>query len=308
MPIKSLSLACAAAMLYTSIAGAQMDLGSLLNSIGYGNDDPPSVENLPPPADASAPADELAAASTSPEFAADEFTDEPLLIPPSFEAPASPSQELSPSANVNNAGGPPQPPMLPMPLEDNPLDDLRMVPQAGNSQLSPQPLSDFSGASPSLDPQFAPAPSAQAIDRVDLDSLTGLPGSEPPLNQQACQQGCRHHCQQGCQQSCQHACQRGCAGSHQGCGRCSGKGMKIARCLDAPNLPPPASSEMYFKSPKVFNDLWGTYAAEKAKESELMHKHIHGTCDCAEKSARERAWKAGLCIPGRATSGVSLPH
>ncbi len=291
MPLKSLSLACAAAMLYTSIAGAQMDLGSLLNSIGYGNDDPPSVENLPPPADESA-----AAGTSSPEFAADEFADEPLLTPPSFEAPNSTSQESSSSTNFNSNGGPPQPPTLPTPLEDNSLDDLRMIPPAQDPQPAPQPLSDFSGVTPGPQQQGPPAPLAQPIDQVDLDSLTGTLSGGPQVNQHASQHGCDGGCDAGCD------------AMSSGCGRCSGKGMKIARCLDAPNLPPPASSEMYFKSPKVFNDLWGTYPAEKARESQLMHKHIHGTCDCAEKSAHAKAWKAGLCIPGRATSGVSLPH
>ncbi|TWU39924.1 hypothetical protein Q31b_32400 [Novipirellula aureliae] len=50
-----------------------------------------------------------------------------------------------------------------------------------------------------------------------------------------------------------------------------------------PNLPSSTLRE-YFNSSACHTGLWDGYAQERAQQCATYHKHIHGTCDCAQKT------------------------
>ncbi|QDS95885.1 hypothetical protein FF011L_46860 [Roseimaritima multifibrata] len=53
-----------------------------------------------------------------------------------------------------------------------------------------------------------------------------------------------------------------------------------------PSLPPPDSLESMYNGRDCYKDVWAGYAAEKERRGQKYHKHIHGTCECLNKSAR----------------------
>lgn len=49
-----------------------------------------------------------------------------------------------------------------------------------------------------------------------------------------------------------------------------------------PNLPPPSTIRQYFNSPNCYSNVWAGYAQEAQRRCDICHKHLHGTCKCAE--------------------------
>lgn len=69
-----------------------------------------------------------------------------------------------------------------------------------------------------------------------------------------------------------------------------------------PNLPSSSLRE-YFNSKACHTGLWDGYAQEHAQQCAKYHKHIHGTCDCAQKSLENHRNGGWFCKGEQAASG-----
>lgn len=64
------------------------------------------------------------------------------------------------------------------------------------------------------------------------------------------------------------------------CG-CSGP-RHVCQAHRRPSLPPPATLESMYHTHPCYRDLWAGYEAERQRECDKLHKHLHGRCKCLQ--------------------------
>lgn len=288
MPSMKLGLACAAIVVCSSIAHAQMDVRSLLTKIGFADDDPPSVQEpaaeLPSGSgDLLIPDVDEALDTAEPLEAAEALETPALTLPqPPGELPAPAEQSLLPPAEENSVLAE----QLPLGVSDagaEPLESLRELPML--EAPTPAPLNDVPWLEDS--PQAAAEPLEQInLNALQASPLQGVPGAASHAVAGTNDCGCAHTGQ------CSNASRCGCRAP-----RVAG-----APCLPAPNLPPPVSAVDYYKTPLHYNNLWGGYREEQARVRAHQVRHLQGDCDCNEKSQCNQPMgcsnvTSGYCLP-----------
>jgi hypothetical protein len=279
MAPKALGWAFAVVVLGGAVANAQVDLGKMLGSLTFGNQDPPSatselppVDDLPGPDSKTLPLTDIAApdlenignAGNLDLDSLESSLDQDSLLPATtdIELPELPSLDpSSPAVNDHHAGE-----LLPRGAAPTDVRDVPAVP-------SPLTLdhSDLVGAGPE-----GSAPVA-AGSRVNWEDVLQ---SAPTTNMQVgnCHVGATASVSCGCQSAV--GCNRGC-GNRLGMYPFGEKVLRETPCLDVPNLPPPASCEGSYRTPACYRDLWSGFAEQRAADCQAHHVHLHGHCGCA---------------------------
>ncbi|TWU42306.1 hypothetical protein [Novipirellula artificiosorum] len=225
--------------------------------------------------------------------------DEPQLMADVQPVPDQASQLVSESSTFDRGE-----PAWNTPPDDS-QDRFTRVDELQNPNRSaPQPISDppaqqFVNA-PANVPGYAPnppIPNGQAYGNRNPVAAMPVP--------QAYGAGC------GCG-ACQSA--RACDGPSCGCGSCAQRGCGhpqeeyVMIPHRTPNLPS-SSILQYFRSDACYTGLWDGYAQERAKQCAKHHKHIHGMCDCAARSAAHKPLDCSLlrASPGSAPCACRDP-
>ncbi len=272
MAPKALGWAFAVVVLGGAVANAQVDLGKMLGSLTFGNQDPPSatsdlppVENLPGPGGGSLPLPDIVApelenlgnVGTLDLESQEPTIDQNRLLPTTsdIELPMLPSLDSSAPTGIRDVPALPSPPTI---------DHADLV---GAGPIGPAPLA--AGSHVDWDDVLASGPTSNVQGGRCDDATAGCA---------TC--GCQSN--GGCQANA--GCKRGC-GNRLGVYPFGERVLRATPCLDVPNLPPPTSPAASYRTPACYRDLWSGFAEQRAAECQAHHVHLHGHCGCMNRSA-----------------------
>jgi hypothetical protein len=267
MKIKTIGLVAAVVLIGGGIANAQVDFGKLLGALNFADEE--QATNAIPLSQVPQVQDELPAPP-------DNLIPDRLPMPPDDDSIV--DMDLLGPANINREISPVH------------IDTKHFGNRDSNQALRDLPTVTIDGSlnsAPSIIESQPIAPLAlPGNESVDLDQIANQLEPEP-IRTNAYATSYLASTQAG--ESC-----------GTPCSSCGHKTGATPRCLQEIDLPPAANFQSFYRTPACFRGLWSGYGAQKAVECSQHHKHLHGTCSCAQHSAAHNVHVGGNCVGGRA--------